>query len=65
MVNNLFIARKSYRPREGVGMFIIKKMYIFERYILIINMPTPSLYVFLAIYIYIYIYIYISTPPLG
>ena len=31
MVNNLLIARKTYRPREGVGMFIIKKMYIFER----------------------------------
>ena len=31
MVKNLLIARKTYRPREGVGMFIIKKMYIFER----------------------------------
>ena len=31
MVNNLLIARKTYRPREGVGVFIIKKMCIFGR----------------------------------
>ena len=32
MVKNLLIARKPCRPREGVGMFIIKKnLYILER----------------------------------
>ena len=31
MFNNLLSARKTYRPRENVGMFMIKKMYIFER----------------------------------
>ena len=33
MVKNLFIARKTCRPWKGVGMFIIKKkyLYIFER----------------------------------
>ena len=32
MVKNLLIARKTCRPRESVGMFIIlKKLYIFER----------------------------------
>ena len=33
MVKNLLIARKTCRPREGVGMFIIleKNSYIFER----------------------------------
>ena len=29
MVHNLLIARKTYRPREGVSMFIIKKKSIY------------------------------------
>ena len=33
MVNNLLIARKTYRPREGVAMFIfLKCIYLNDRF---------------------------------
>ena len=49
MVKNLLIARKTRRPREGVGMFIIKdkKMYIFlnDRFCLaLVKILTPEKY---------------------
>ena len=46
MVNNLLIARKTYRPREGVGMFIIKKcIYLTDRFRLaLVKILTPEKY---------------------
>ena len=48
MVKNLLLARKTRRPREGVGMFIIlKKIDIFlnDRFRLaLVNILTPEKY---------------------
>ena len=44
MVNNLSIARKTYRPWEGVGMFIIKKcIYLNDQFRLaLVKILTPE-----------------------
>ena len=65
MVKNLLIARKTYRFRETVGMFIVKKyIYIFERQVSSGSYQVVNARKFLkggmekrgGIYIYIYIY---------
>ena len=47
MVKNLLIARKTCRPRECVGLFIIQKYYIFlnNRFRLaLVKILTPEKY---------------------
>ena len=46
MVKNVLIARKTYRPREDVGMFIIKKcIYLNDRFRLaLVKILTPEKY---------------------
>ena len=47
MVNNLLIARKTYWPREGVGMFIIKKNCIYLNdwlRLVLVKILTPEKY---------------------
>ena len=59
MVKNLLIARKTCRPIEGVGMFIIlKKNYIFlnDRFRLaLVKILTQEKYLKNIIYLYIYV----------